>query len=162
MIRQRPKFREALEVLVRRRVDFVVVGGVAAVLGGAPISTFDLDIVHDRSPDNVARLMMALADLDARYRDFSGRVLRPQPGPLEGAGHHLLLTSCGPLDILGSISGNRSYTDLASDCVTHTIDAISFRVLSLAALIREKVETGRDKDRAMLSILRRALEESLK
>ena len=33
MIRQPPKFKEALEVLARHRVDFVVVGGVAAVLG---------------------------------------------------------------------------------------------------------------------------------
>lgn len=55
MIRQPPKFKEALEVLARHHVDFVVVGGVAAVLGGAPISTFDLDIVHDRSPTNVTR-----------------------------------------------------------------------------------------------------------
>lgn len=45
----RPSFRAALDVLARHRVDFVVVGGVAAVLNGAPISTFDLDIVHARA-----------------------------------------------------------------------------------------------------------------
>src|SRR5882672_5233809 len=72
MIRQPPKFKEALEVFTHHRVDFVVVGGVAAVLGGAPISTFDLDIVHDRSPANVVRLLGALAELDARYRDLTG------------------------------------------------------------------------------------------
>jgi len=101
MIRQPPKFREALEVLARHHVDFVVVGGVAAVLEGASISTFDLDIVHDRSPENVARLLSALVDLDARYRDLTGRVLRPEAHGLEGQGHHLLLTRCGPLDVLG-------------------------------------------------------------
>jgi hypothetical protein len=42
------RFVDALEVLGRHRVRFIVVGGVAAVLGGAPVSTFDLDIVHDR------------------------------------------------------------------------------------------------------------------
>jgi hypothetical protein len=78
MIRQPPKFKEALEVLAHHHVNFVVVGGVAAVLEGAPISTFDLDIVHDRSPTNVARLLSALSDLDARYRDLTGRVLRPE------------------------------------------------------------------------------------
>jgi hypothetical protein len=36
MIRQPPKFKEALEVLTHHRVDFIVVGGVAAVLGGKP------------------------------------------------------------------------------------------------------------------------------
>jgi len=59
MIRQPPKFKETLEALARHHVDFIVVGGVAAVLGGAPISTFDLDIVCDRAPANVARLLAA-------------------------------------------------------------------------------------------------------
>jgi len=115
MIRQPPKFKEALEVLARHHVDFVVVGGVAAVLAGAPISTFDLDIVHDRSATNVARLLDALTDLDARYRDLTGRVLRPEARALEGDGHHLLLTSCGPLDVLGRIGLGRGYQDLIAD-----------------------------------------------
>jgi hypothetical protein len=49
-----PRFRDALEALRRHRVDFIVVGGVAAVLNGAPISTFDLDIVHRRDRENLA------------------------------------------------------------------------------------------------------------
>jgi hypothetical protein len=162
MIRHPPKFREALEVVVRYRVDFVVVGGVAAVLGGAPISTFDLDIVHDRCQENVVRLMLALTDLEAHYRDFSGRVLRRELHALEGGGHHLLLTRCGPLDVLGSIGKGRGYRDLVGDSITHTVGELDFSVLSLEALIREKVESGRDKDRAVLPILRRTLEESRK
>lgn len=82
MLRQPPRFRDALEVLASHHVDFIVVGGVAGVLAGAPISTFDLDIVHDRAPPNVARLLSALTDLDARYRDPAGRVLRPEAEPL--------------------------------------------------------------------------------
>ena len=160
MVRQPPRFREALEVFARHHVDFVVVGGVAAVLGGAPISTFDLDIVHDRSSTNVARLLCALADLDARYRDLAGRVLRPEARALEGEGHHLLLTRCGPVDVLGRIGVGRSYQDLVDDSVTLSIGEISVRVLGLEALIRSKVEAGRDKDLAVLAILRRTLEES--
>jgi len=41
-------------------VETIVVGGVAAVLQGAPIATFDLDLVHRRSEENVARLQDAL------------------------------------------------------------------------------------------------------
>ncbi len=159
MLRQPPKFKEALEVLARHRVDFIVVGGVAAVLGGAPISTFDLDIVHDRSPTNVARLLSALTDLDARYRDLAGRDLRPEARGLEGEGHHLLLTRCGPLDVLGQIGLGRSYQDLIADSVMRPLGEISVCVLGLEALIRSKVEAGRDKDRAVLPILRRTLEE---
>ncbi|HEX3476305.1 MAG TPA: hypothetical protein VHT91_14870 [Kofleriaceae bacterium] len=159
MIRQPPKFKEALEVLARHRVDFVVVGGVAAVLEGAPISTFDLDIVHDRSPANVARLLSALADLDARYRDLTGRVLRPEARGLEGEGHHLLLTRCGPLDVLGRIGHGRGYQELIGDSALRQLGEIPVHVLRLEALIRTKVEAGRDKDRAVLDILRRTLQE---
>ncbi len=54
-----PRFKEALEVLAGYHVDLVVVGGVAAVINGAPIATFDLDVVHARSEDNLHRLAAA-------------------------------------------------------------------------------------------------------
>jgi hypothetical protein len=49
-------FLAVIHALSEHCVDFIVVGGVAAVLEGAPISTFDLDIVHSRAIDNVQRL----------------------------------------------------------------------------------------------------------
>lgn len=162
MIRQPPRFKEALEVLVRHHVDFVVVGGVAAVLAGAPISTFDLDVVHDRAPENVARLLAALSDLDARYRDLTGRILRPEARALEGEGHHLLLTRCGPLDVLGHIAPGGGYPDLIAESPARQLGDLTVRVLGLEALIRAKLAAGRDKDRAILPILRRTLEESSK
>ena len=64
-----PRFKDALEILAKHRVDLVVVGGVAAVLNGAPIATFDLDVVHARGQDNLDRLAAALKELEARYRD---------------------------------------------------------------------------------------------
>jgi hypothetical protein len=41
---QIPDFLEILKVLSRHKVDFIIVGGVCAVLHGAPVSTFDLDL----------------------------------------------------------------------------------------------------------------------
>lgn len=159
MLRSPPRFRDALETLARHQVDFIVVGGVAAVLGGAPISTFDLDIVHARGADNIVRLLAALTELDARYRDPAGRVLRPEATALGGDGHHLLMTTCGPVDVLGRIASARTYSDLLPDTVTHTLGTSSVRVLGLPALIQSKIEAGRDKDRAVLAILRRTLDE---
>ena len=43
------RFLDLLRVLDRHKVDFIVVGGVAAILEGAPVATFDLDIMHSRS-----------------------------------------------------------------------------------------------------------------
>jgi predicted nucleotidyltransferase len=159
MLRQPPKFREALDVLAHHGVELIVVGGVAAVLGGAPISTFDLDVVHHRTPANVARLLAALGDLDARYRDLTGRILRPEAHGLEGPGHHLLLTRAGPLDVLGQIGAGHAYEDLLGDSALQSLGPITIHVLGLEALIRTKAHANRDKDRAVLAILRRTLEE---
>lgn len=154
-----PRFRDALEALARHGVEFVVVGGVAAVLNGAPISTLDLDIVHARASENLDRLLAALAEIDARYRDLTGRILRPERSALAGGGHHLLVTSCGPLDVLGEIGNGLRYEDLLPETVERTLGAHRIRVLDLAAVIRTKEQVGRDKDRAVLAILRRTLQE---
>ncbi|MEO8224442.1 MAG: hypothetical protein ABI661_06525 [Gammaproteobacteria bacterium] len=154
-----PRFSDALAVLARHQVDLVIVGGVAAVLNGAPLATFDLDIVHERSPENIDRLLAALADLDARYRDPGGRDLRPEAISLAGDGHHLLLTSCGPVDVLGKVGRESHYEDLLRDSVSMPIGGASVRVLGLAALIRSKEEADREKDRAVLNVLRETLRE---
>jgi hypothetical protein len=57
-----------LGILVARRVDFIVVGGAAAVLQGAPIVTADVDILYSQAPANIARLLAALEELDAVFR----------------------------------------------------------------------------------------------
>ena len=159
MLRPPANFKDALEVLARHHVDFIVVGGVAAVLAGAPISTFDLDVVHNRAAENVDRLLGALHELEARYRDLAGRVLRPPAGGQVGEGHHLLMTRCGPLDVLGRIGAGRGYQELIGESVTRPLGAFAVQVLGLAALIRSKEEAGREKDRAVLAILRRTLDE---
>ena len=58
----------------------VLVGGLAAVVQGAPIATLDVDIVHRRTPENVDRLIAFLASTGARYRN------RPDP-PQIGRAH---------------------------------------------------------------------------
>ncbi|HET6417316.1 MAG TPA: hypothetical protein VFG22_13555 [Polyangiales bacterium] len=73
---------ELLRRLVDAGVEFIVVGGAAAVLHGAPITTEDLDIVHRRSPENVSRLKTLLDELDARVRELANRRLRPQESAL--------------------------------------------------------------------------------
>ncbi len=162
MSRPAPRFKDALDVLARHDVDFVVVGGVAAVLAGAPISTFDLDIVPARTPDNLVKLISALGEIDARYRDLTGRDLRPVATGLAGPGHHLLLTTCGPVDVLGTIGDGDGYDQLLADVVERRIGGHRVRTLGLARLIRTKEAAGRAKDLAVLAILRRTLEESMK
>jgi len=157
--RATPKFRDALAALCRHHVDFIVVGGVAATLNGAPISTFDLDVVHERTPANVARVLAALSELEASYRDQTGRRLQPSAELLAGDGHHLMTTKFGPLDLLGTIGRGHDFESLRDDVIEQSLDGFVLRVLSLPALIRIKEEVARDKDLAVLAILRRTLAE---
>ncbi len=45
-------FLETLNALHDHRVDFVIVGGVAAVLHGGSRVTFDLDVVPSLAPES--------------------------------------------------------------------------------------------------------------
>lgn len=150
-----------LRVLSRHGVEFIVVGGLAAVLQGAPIITGDLDVVHRRSPDNVRRLLQALAELDAVYR-LDPRGLRPTDAHLLGPGHALLTTRFSDLDVLGTIFADTSYEDLVADTVEMELADVNVRVLGLERLIKAKEFTGRPKDLAVLPALRAALNLSRK
>lgn len=150
-----------LRALLEHDVEFVVVGGVCAVLHGAPVATFDLDIVPERSEGNVERLMRALEGLQANHRDLAGRSIPPDAARLRGPGHNLLMTRVGPLDVLGEIGAHRDYHALVSR--SHVVslgEGLSARVLDLDALIESKKEAGRGKDLAALPVLERTLEES--
>ena len=155
-----PDFLATLRVLSEHQVDFIVIGGVCAVLHGAPLATFDLDIIHSRAPQNLERLHAALTSLGAYYREHATTRPIPQIDHLAGPGHHLLMTRAGPLDVLGEVAGGRVYEDLVGQTVEFEIDqGLRIRVLSLPALISLKEETGREKDVAVLPLLRNTLRE---
>jgi len=155
-------FFEILQTLKRHKVDFIIVGGVCAVLHGAPVSTFDLDIVHSRSEDNLTRLKEALEDLDAYYRTRRDKRLIPDITHLASPGHQLLMTRFGPLDLLGTIGEGKSYEDLIEQTSKESLENMSVYLLNLETLINIKEKIGREKDNAVLPVLRSTLEEKKK
>jgi hypothetical protein len=155
-----PNLESLLATLAASDVEFVVVGMLAAVAQGAAVTTHDLDIVHRRTPDNVARLVHLLVDqLDARYR---GRVdiLRPTIEILSGPGHSLLQTNAGPLDVLGAIEGGRDYDALLPVSRPIDIDGHRVHVLGLATLIELKRQSTRLKDQMVLPLLEETLRQN--
>src|SRR5580698_8421665 len=96
-------FGAALNALHDGGVEFVLVGGIAAVLHGAPVNTYDVDVVPARSEDNIEKLLRVLDSIDAIYRIQPSRRLKPGVSHLSSAGHHNLTTRLGPLDVLGTI-----------------------------------------------------------
>ncbi len=151
------KFLGLLRTLLRHGVEFFVVGGVAAQLEGAPIVTFDLDVLFDKSPENLSRLLAALREINARYRDPAGRHIEPDLEKLATMRLHLLVTDLGPLDVLGSIGDGLGYQDLVDRTVVFELGEERVLVLELAAVIETKEQANRDKDRAMLPVLRQTL-----
>ena len=157
-----PDFLEILKILSKHEVDFIVVGGVCAVLHGAPVTTFDLDIVHSRARENITRLMSALEKLEAYYRERKDKQITPKQAHLASPGHHLLITKSGPLDLLGTIGSGHTYTDLRPFTVELHVGNLRIRILDLETLIRVKKETITEKDKIIIPILQRTLEETVK
>lgn len=153
-----PRYLDILEVLARHQVEHIVVGGVAAILEGAPVSTFDLDIVPDPAPENRQRLLAAVRELEARYLDPASRHLVPDETKLATLRMHQLLTKAGPLDVLATIGKAMTYEHLVGRTHERMVGNLRVRCLDLDAVIESKEQANRDKDRAALPILRRTLE----
>src|SRR5450432_1425637 len=156
---KRARFVDTLLLLARHGVEFIVVGMAAGVLQGVPLTTLDIDIVHRRTPENVARLLIVLSELKATYRD-DPRNLSPSASHLMGPGHQLLTTINGDLDCLGAVDGTKTYEDLLTFTKELAIgENASVRVLDLSTLIEVKRRAGRPKDLAVIPFLEATLDE---
>ncbi len=155
-----------LRCLERNRVSYLVIGGIAARLRGAPLLTQDVDITPAQSTANLKRLSTALKELNALLRSPSDPEGVPFPIDadfLSGSETLTLTTDFGELDLVATPDGTGGYKDLARDAeaIRVAVDPDLFvAVASLADIIRSKEAAGRDKDRAALPLLRTALEES--
>jgi len=152
------RFDGILKVLVDHGVEFILVGGVAAVLEGAPLSTLDVDVVFLRRDENLPPLLDALRALNARYADPAGRHIVPDADKLAALPIHRLVTSLGALDVMETIGHGLSYADLLGDTQVMEVAGVKVRVLGLETIILSKEQANRDKDRATLHILRRTLQ----
>jgi hypothetical protein len=151
------KFLGLLRTLLRHGVVFCVVGGVAAQLEGAPVLTLDLDVLYDKGAENLGRLLAALRELKAHYRDPAGRHIEPDMAKLETMRMHLLATDLGALDVMGAIGAGLTYQDLAGRTVQYQLAEARVLVLDLGAVIETKEYANREKDRAVLPVLRQTL-----
>lgn len=153
-----PQYRSILTRLANARVDAIVVGMASGVLQGVPTMTWDLDIVHHRTPDNVQRLLEVLKDLGAVARGDPRRLV-PNESHLLGPGHVLLETRFGDFDCLGAIDGNRDYEDLLPRSSIVDLDGRAIRVLGLEELLAIKKRAGRPKDLAVIPYIESTIEE---
>ncbi len=157
------RFFGALRDLRIEDAEFILVGGLAAILNGAPVQTLDLDVVYSRAPANLEHLGSFLAQADAIFRIQPERRLRPAASHLAGTGQLNLLTKYGPIDLLGSIGNGLTYAELLPHAKEMEIgEGVRIQVLDLETIIAIKEQLGTEKDRAMLPLLRQTLRESRK
>ncbi len=153
------EFDEILRVLTRNEVKLIVVGGVAAILQGSPLTTEDLDTVYLSSAENNARLVRALEELEAHYFDPAGRHIVPNVSRLTSMKMHLLKTRCGRVDMLRTVGKDLAYHDLVGRSRGLDVAEFRVRVLDLETIIETKEYADRPKDRYQLPFLRQLLAE---
>lgn len=130
---QPSRLTATLRHLTASEIRFILVGGLAAVLHGAPIHTYDVDIVYSRDDTNLERILRFLGETD------------------------------GPLDLLATVGAGLDFQDLLPHSEKMDIgDDLQIQVLNLETVIYIKEKLASDKDLAVLPILRQTLIEKQK
>jgi hypothetical protein len=140
-------------------IEFIIVGGLAAVAQGAPISTFDLDIVHHQTDENIKRLFEFLKSIDAYQRRPDDKIIEPTEEDLKAKGHLLLNTHYGPLDILAYIEKGRGFSKLLTHTVEIEFHGYKVYVLSLDTILDLKRDSKDPKDRYRFPVLEETLRQ---
>ena len=146
-----------LETLSRHKVNFVLIGALAARLHGFPRLTADADITPASDKPNLERLVAALKELDARVYTESvpeGLVFDLSATAIARARMWKLVTKAGRLDIAFEPAGVEGYDDLKRDAERFEAFGVRFLVASLDDIIRSKEAAGRPKDMDDVTILR--------
>jgi hypothetical protein len=145
--------------LRRHRVDFVVIGAIAAIAQGYPLPTQDLDVTPDPRPDNLERLAASIRELEAKLRTPRGAVEFPIDAQmLSGNTVWSLTTAAGDFDLVFEPAGTQGYGDLRRQALLLDLGGGEVPVATLADVIRSKEAAGRIKDEAQLPALRQTLD----
>jgi predicted nucleotidyltransferase len=141
-------------------VDYIIVGGVAGNVHGALRTTLDIDIVYSRRPENVDRLVRALAPCQPYLRGApAGLPFVLDAETIRRGLNFTLTTTIGDIDLLGEVTGGGRYEDLRSRVDEVELEGRRCLVVSLEALIALKRAAGRPRDREALAELEALLEE---
>ena len=143
-------FASMLSGLTKKKVRFVVVGGVAAAAHGSSRVTNDLDICYDaEAVANIAALASLLAGWRAYPRGIEEGLTRSfimDDRTLCNAPILTLTTSEGDIDVMDRIAGVGPYDAVRQHSERISALGVRFRVLDLPSLIKAKRAAGRPRD----------------
>lgn len=148
---------EICAALVEEGVEFVVLGGFAAIIHGSPLPTEDIDVIPSREGDNLERLARSLKRLGAKIRtgdeavetNIDASFIRSMPHMLN------LVTRLGDIDLVFTPAGDlKVYGQwLERSRRAQLRDGLVVAVASLDDIIASKVAANRPKDQRALPYL---------
>ena len=138
---------ELVRRLIVGEVEFVLVGGFAAVAHGVTMVTRDVDICCRFSAENLMRIQAAFAGLHPVHRSRPDLALELTPEQCATLKNMYLKTDLGVVDCLGEVLGVGNFDEVFRHAIEVEIPAGKCRVLDIDALIRAKEAMGRDHDK---------------
>lgn len=136
-----------LRRLSTEKVDFVLVGGMAAIAHGSASVTEDVDVCIRFDEATLRAIFRALAGTNPRQRMHPARPpLGDDPLPFVGHRNLYVVTDEGVIDFLGEIVAVGNYDAVAATAMSIDLGGFHCRVLGLEALIACKRALGRPKD----------------
>jgi hypothetical protein len=155
---------ELLGAFARNEVEFIAVGGFAALLHGAQRTTKDIDLCVKWSTDNLERVAAALAELRARLKVDSYIEVPIDAALLGRMEVATWRTKSGYVDVLLGIPRDARwelvrYEELRERGAVIAIGELEIPIAALEDIIRSKEIANRPADREALPDLRRLPEE---
>jgi predicted nucleotidyltransferase len=143
-----------LGLLTARGVDFVLIGGYAAVLHGSPRMTRDVDLCYATDSQNLRTLARVLEELHARPSGADETLSFVADERLLARVSLLTLeTGAGRVDLMTAPAGAPGYERLRSNAARYEVGGFLVKVAEIEDLMLMKAAAGRPKDLADLAEL---------
>lgn len=156
-------FPGLIQALANSDLEFIVIGGAAAIAHGVARLTSDLDIVYRRTSVNIKRLVALLSPHAPYLRGAPpGLPFHWDERTIKSGLNFALITNLGELDILGEITGGGGYEELLPFSEAMDIFGARCMCLGIEKLIEVKKAAGRPKDFEPMAELKALLEEKKK
>lgn len=140
-------YAKVLGLLAGAKVEFVLIGGAAAMVHGSARLTQDIDVVYRRSRENITRLVESLKNHRPYLRGAPpGLPFQWDEETVHNGLNFTLELDIGYLDLLGEAAGGGTYEALAAASSEVEAFGVRFRCVTLAKLIHLKRAAGRPKD----------------
>lgn len=142
------------------QIEFILVGGGAAIAHGSATTTYDVDFLYARNLPNLKKIVQALAPVSPYLRGVPvGLPFVWDEQTLRSGLNFTLTTTQGDIDLLGEVTGGGTFEQVQPSCEQMELFGHPVITVTLQTLIRLKRAAGRPKDLIAIAELTRILQE---